>query len=217
MNDVRDVIATSLAGDLRESDAGAARLRISSARTPPEWPLVSEGFAPSPLAESYVVAVTGAFEIVAAQQEPAWLRLIDGAQRLPVELAATGIVASLIRLAGSQLSRTSWIPDAIEAVAPRPVLAYDMTIPARPEMSEAASRGARLAPSEVITSEPETSLTPREREVLELVRLGLGNRQVAAQLDISPRTVEVHLSNIFKKLDVPSRSVLIARSTQLRA
>lgn len=74
-------------------------------------------------------------------------------------------MATLIRIAGSQLSRTS---------------------PARPEMSEAASKGARPAPPGVITSEAETSLTPREREVLELVRLGLGNRQVAAQLEISP-------------------------------
>ncbi len=49
-------------------------------------------------------------------------------------------------------------------------------------------------------------LTDREREVLELAGKGQTNREIAGQLTISVRTVQVHLSNIFHKLEVGSRT-----------
>lgn len=49
-------------------------------------------------------------------------------------------------------------------------------------------------------------LTPRELEVLALVAAGLSNRQLARELVISDRTVARHLSNIFTKIDVVSRT-----------
>jgi FixJ family two-component response regulator len=45
-------------------------------------------------------------------------------------------------------------------------------------------------------------LTDRERQVLDLLMQGLHNRQIAAQLGISPRTVEVHKSRVMDKLGV---------------
>ena len=53
-------------------------------------------------------------------------------------------------------------------------------------------------------------LTGREREVLRLVAVGHTDREVAEALVISPRTVNRHLSNIFVKLDVPSRAAAVA-------
>ena len=50
------------------------------------------------------------------------------------------------------------------------------------------------------------SLTPREREVLELVAGGATNRVIGATLDISERTVSVHVSNLMRKLGVASRT-----------
>lgn len=44
-------------------------------------------------------------------------------------------------------------------------------------------------------------LSPREREVLELLAEGRSNKQIARVLDISPRTVEIHRANMMAKLD----------------
>ncbi|WP_138735342.1 helix-turn-helix transcriptional regulator [Modestobacter excelsi] len=55
-----------------------------------------------------------------------------------------------------------------------------------------------------------TDLTPQERQVTGLIRQGLPTRDVAAQLFVSPRTVDFHLRNIFAKLGVASRAELAA-------
>ena len=51
-------------------------------------------------------------------------------------------------------------------------------------------------------------LSPAERRVAEAVADGATNREVAAQLYVSVRTVEFHLGNIYRKLDVRSRTAL---------
>jgi DNA-binding CsgD family transcriptional regulator len=53
-----------------------------------------------------------------------------------------------------------------------------------------------------------TELTRRELEVARLAGTGLTNRQIATELFLSPRTVEVHLSRILAKLDVPTRAAI---------
>jgi DNA-binding CsgD family transcriptional regulator len=58
-------------------------------------------------------------------------------------------------------------------------------------------------------------LTPRERTVAQLVAQGRTNRDVAAQLFVSVRTVEFHLRNVFAKLDVSSRIELMNFSEAL--
>ena len=55
-----------------------------------------------------------------------------------------------------------------------------------------------------------TELTAQERQVATLVRQGLSNRDAAAQLFVSPRTVDFHLRNVFSKLQVTSRAELTA-------
>jgi FixJ family two-component response regulator len=52
-------------------------------------------------------------------------------------------------------------------------------------------------------------LTTREREILALLAAGHQNREIAAQLAISPRTVEVHKARIMEKLDCHSLAELI--------
>ncbi|MGY1704379.1 ATP-binding protein [Geodermatophilus sp. SYSU D00697] len=55
-----------------------------------------------------------------------------------------------------------------------------------------------------------TELTAQELQVTRLVRQGSSNRDVAAQLFLSPRTVDFHLRNVFAKLGVTSRTELAA-------
>ncbi len=50
------------------------------------------------------------------------------------------------------------------------------------------------------------TLTAREREVLDLVRQGLANKQIARQLGISERTVKAHLTSVFNSLGVTDRT-----------
>lgn len=52
-------------------------------------------------------------------------------------------------------------------------------------------------------------LTPREREVLQLIAEGHTNRQIAAILDISVKTVEKHRSNLMDKLDIRDVASLV--------
>lgn len=58
-------------------------------------------------------------------------------------------------------------------------------------------------------SDPYSTLTTREREVLQLVAQGLSNNEVGLKLSISPRTVEVHRANVMRKLDLKSQADLI--------
>lgn len=57
----------------------------------------------------------------------------------------------------------------------------------------------------------DVQLSKREREVVNLVLQGKSNKQIALSLDISIRTVEFHLKNIYAKFEVSSRIELILK------
>ena len=60
------------------------------------------------------------------------------------------------------------------------------------------------------TSARPHGLTPRELQVLRLVATGKTNKAIAAELFLSEKTIDRHVSNIFVKLDVPSRAAATA-------
>lgn len=57
--------------------------------------------------------------------------------------------------------------------------------------------------------DPLATLTPRERQVLQLVAQGHTTREIAGLLTLSPKTVEVHRSNAMKKLDLHSTADVV--------
>jgi DNA-binding CsgD family transcriptional regulator len=61
---------------------------------------------------------------------------------------------------------------------------------------------------------PYVQLSKREKEVLKLVLQGNSNKQIALSLDISVRTVEFHLKNVYAKFQVGSRIELILKLGQ---
>ena len=73
---------------------------------------------------------------------------------------------------------------------------------ARQELRASGETARKRDPSTLL------NLTPMERKVAELVRLGLSNKDVAAQCWVSPRTVAFHLRNVFTKLEISSRGEL---------
>ncbi|WP_245667359.1 ATP-binding protein [Actinomadura macra] len=77
------------------------------------------------------------------------------------------------------------------------------------------SRKAAEAPPEPADDAPE--LTPREREVAELVAQGMTNKRIAAALVIAPRTAEGHVEHILTKLGFTSRAQIAAWYTGQRA
>lgn len=58
-------------------------------------------------------------------------------------------------------------------------------------------------------SDPHETLTPREREILQLAAEGHTNSQIAQRLHISPRTVENHRANLLRKLGITNHSELV--------
>jgi DNA-binding CsgD family transcriptional regulator len=57
-------------------------------------------------------------------------------------------------------------------------------------------------------------LTPRQQEVAKLMATGLTNRQIAAELDISPKTLDIHRGDVFGKLNTGT-SAGVARVVHL--
>ena len=79
---------------------------------------------------------------------------------------------------------------------------------------KAAARGeSPLAPKAAgavlqarVAQRPGDELSAREREILVLVGLGLANKQIARRLQISEKTVKVHLTNVFRRIGVDDRT-----------
>jgi DNA-binding CsgD family transcriptional regulator len=83
---------------------------------------------------------------------------------------------------------------------------------ARPLAAEAAREVAELGESvaerlgrRAATDVDGAGLTPREREIVRLVAVGRTNREIAQELFLSARTVDMHVRNILRKLDCRSR------------
>lgn len=125
------------------------------------------------------------------------------AARAPVELAYTHLaLGSRLRRAGKRADARDPLRQAI-SLAER-CGATAIRDRGRDELLAAGGRPRRTHLSGV------EALTPSESRVVRLAASGLSNREIAQQLYLSPRTVEMHLRNAYGKLDVSSRAHLAA-------
>ena len=136
--------------------------------------------------------------VVLAEGEPAQaLQKLRGAWRLWHDLGAPYDAARVRLLAAEACARLGDTDGAeMELDAARSAL-HDLGAQTEPGWPQSGH-------------DDEPTLTTRETEVLVLVSRGLTNREVAAQLFISEKTVARHLSNVFTKLGLPSRAAATA-------
>jgi DNA-binding CsgD family transcriptional regulator len=114
----------------------------------------------------------------------------------PYEAARVRVLVGLgCRAAGDEDS-AAWELDAARGVFDR--------LGAVPDVARVDSLRARPQTAAV------HGLTPRELQVLRLVATGVTNRSIAAELVLSERTIDRHVSNIFTKLGVSSRAAATA-------
>jgi predicted ATPase/class 3 adenylate cyclase/DNA-binding CsgD family transcriptional regulator len=152
--------------------------------------------------------------LVAMQGDPVWaarlwgvaeaLREAMGTPLSPVDRTAyERAVAAVHTLLGEKTFVAAW-EEGRSMTAEQALAAQGRTLgtPAPPPIPPAATSAP---PAKSPTTYP-ADLTAREVEVLRLVAQGMTNDQIAEQLVISPRTVNSHLTSIYGKIGVTSRS-----------
>ncbi len=92
--------------------------------------------------------------------------------------------------------------DLVEAV--RAIRAGESVL--HPQIIEKLLKRAMLKSSGIVKPRTNDLLSEREKEMLKLLATGMGNKEIARRLYLSLRTVKAHMSNIFTKMNVASRS-----------
>jgi DNA-binding NarL/FixJ family response regulator len=119
----------------------------------------------------------------------------------PFELARTELLfGARLRRIGQRVAARDHLRRARDRF-----IAMDLTLWVQRATAELAATGETARPRRRTSEEP---LTSQETRVAILVGQGLTNREVAAALFVSPKTVEYHLSNVYRKRGLRSRSEL---------
>jgi DNA-binding NarL/FixJ family response regulator len=144
----------------------------------------------------------------------------DSVEELLEILAATGLTRETAVVVLLDQSAPVWAGQAVQAGV-RGVLSTDADGEQLALAIEAAAGGLFvLHPNEVraersstaraVTLELAESLTARERQVLQMLAAGLGNKEIAARLKISEHTAKFHVASILGKLSASSRTEAVA-------
>ena len=132
-----------------------------------------------------------------AAQVPVLILTVHECDEVIREVLDAGANAYILK---SEAGRT-----LVEAI--RGVLARGRFLTERVQV--AASRAARTRQGATKAAGATAPLTPRERQVLQLLTEGKANKEIGALLGMSTKTAETHRAHIFAKLDVHSMSELV--------
>ncbi|HET9435330.1 MAG TPA: AAA family ATPase [Candidatus Limnocylindrales bacterium] len=135
-------------------------------------------------------AATAGWEAIGRTWETTWARL---------DLAQALLRASHVAEATGHITAAR---GQAEAMASRPLL-------------DRADDLARQARGRAVTDEPWRPLTTREFEVARCIAAGLTNGEIAAQLDIAPKTASAHVEHILAKLGVARRAEIASWATSV--
>lgn len=171
----------------------------------PDMHLVGTATTVSDLPES---ALSADVLVLADDTQVAELvRTLPRSQRIALVLLTNKPESNISLLSNSGLSAWGTVPlDTTPAQLQSAVHATAQGLVVLPPeyVNQLASKQFFLAPEPL--SATEEALTPREREVLELVGQGLSNKLIARKLQISEHTVKFHLSSVSAKLGAVSRT-----------
>jgi DNA-binding NarL/FixJ family response regulator len=121
---------------------------------------------------------------------------------LVMETAAAGASGCVMR---EELEHGELIQVVMDVARPRPISAG----PARIDAAGSLLTDPGRAPSKSVV------LRPREREIMGLIAEGLSNRQIAARLVITEKTVKNHICSIYQRFGVGDRSQAVSRWREL--
>jgi DNA-binding NarL/FixJ family response regulator len=160
----------------------------------------------APADESFAYAQVAIVDVATdADFEPIAALAVDGPALLLLWPEREGSLSEWLGGGHSILPRDA----PIELIATAAHAAAVGLVSSTPELTAEALRLAG-ADRRSLTEAGET-LTPREREVLVQMSLGLGNREIAEALHISAHTAKFHVAQIIAKLDASSRAHAVAK------
>jgi DNA-binding CsgD family transcriptional regulator len=152
--------------------------------------------------------------------------VFDFLARLAAHAGSYPEAARLVGAAQAVREHTGEVPYEIYRADYQALLAALRDAMGQNDFDTARAEGARLSTAEAIAyaqrgrgerKRPSTgwgSLTPTERNVVRLVSEGLSNKDIAAKLFVSPRTIDTHLTHVYTKLDLSSRVQLAQEATR---
>ncbi|HEY4026965.1 MAG TPA: AAA family ATPase [Candidatus Dormibacteraeota bacterium] len=200
-------------GALGWSAAWPFLLTAVRARSPAAAAALAGRSAFGPLQDAHRLTVTAE---LAGLDRAAWDTAVRAWERLEDPF---GLAQALFRAAEAALAGGGDRAAAAERLRRADEVAGRLgAAPLRERIADLARRARiALAAGEEPEEDParRLGLTARELDVLRLVAAGLGNRQIANELFISPKTASVHVSNIMAKLGVAGRGEAAAAAHRL--
>lgn len=174
----------------------------------------------TPLAGAQICALKAGVQIQAGKLEDASQTISEDMPRMPLEHAAAGVIPKFIRLLAEAGMPVDLVrAERLEGILGAPPEKHVAFGPITGERFVAAAQAiAQKAVDGADSShghEAVPALTPRQKAVLGLVLRGMTNREIGQVLHISERTVEVHVAALLRKMEVDSRSKMIARIHRL--
>ncbi len=183
-----------------------------------DHPIVREGLAVA-LAKPSDFTIVGAFGSV---EELFAARVQADVVLLDLELPGMSGVDAVAQIEAQVLVLTAYANDEqIDAVMRAGARGFLLKGAALAEIEHAirtVARGGRSIDARIASRHAALSnaprLSPREREVLRLIAAGMSNKEIAADLGVTERTVKFHVTAIFNKLGAENRAAAVTVGTE---